>query len=352
MNHYRKCAIDNGYKLDYNLITMAAAVITMGKEAKEIEMEYYLLLAPLIRGVFQNVSMAEIMTQVENILKRPSMVIDMGFKIIDESPSIDDSYRVYRDNVFLVEKCIDKIRASHIYQTFTNRDFSSALIKCPEHDNFIVASIKINETDVMMLVVFENGIEFTTKDYAVIKRICKVLSVQYQKEGIAYNSHMVFPNHVVFSLLNGEEISRDDFLNRLDGFPWTQYDEHYIMLLDTVKAGIDFRPRHASVLKSLLAFVEENHCLTYKNLIIGFLGRKQFKKIYYESREKFEAFLAANYLICAISQSYTDIMESRRDYLSALLLLCCMRNGLCHRIPTTTTNKPSPRNTSKIERHK
>lgn len=292
----------------------------------EEELEYYLTLSPLVKGVFSNITMSEIMAAVEKILRRPVMVIDMGFKIINESPSINDSYKLFvRSDIFLVEECVFKLRASHIYWNLQKREFSSMLIQCKEYENFVVASIKTNATDVMMLIVFENEIEFEKRDYELIKRICAILSVQYQKEGIAFYSHMVFPNHIVFALLNGENVSREEFNNRVDCFPWIEYKEHYIMLLDLKKAGVDFRPQHAAILKSILAFMGENHCLTYKNLIIGFLGTEQFKNIYFEKRNEFERFLSANNIICSISQPYNDIMDSRKHYISAVLLMCCMR---------------------------
>lgn len=290
------------------------------------ELEQYLRLEPLLKGVFENDSMSEIMEILEKMLSRPVMVIDMGFKIIDESPSINDNYRLYeRNDIFLAEHCIDQIKANHIYYNLTKRKYSSKLIELPEHENFMISSIKTNSTDVMMLIIFENGLPFQVQDYSFIKKICEILAVQYQKEGIAYDSHMVLPNHIVFALLNGEYVSREEFTKRVDFFPWTKYEEHYIMLLDDIRDGIDLRPRHAAILKSILAYIEPDHCLTYKNLIIGFLGSEQFKYIYRTHRTEFEEYLTSNGLICSISQAYTDIMDSRKYYSSALNLLQCVR---------------------------
>lgn len=290
------------------------------------ELEYYLRLAPLVQGVFSNLSMFGIMERVETILFRPVMVIDMGFKIIDESPSINDSYRLYeRSDIFLVESCIDQIKANHIYWSLMKREYSSTLITFPEYGNFMVSSIKINASDVMMLLVFENGQPFELSDYILVKKISSILAVQYQKQDIAYSSHMVYPNHIVFALLNGEHVTREEFTRRVGYFPWNKYEKHYLLLIDDAMEGNDFRPRHGAILKSLLAFIEEDHCLTYKNLIVGFLGQKQFENLYQDHRKEFEDYLVSNDLVCSISQVYTNIMESRKYYLSSLKLLHCAR---------------------------
>lgn len=294
--------------------------------AQNPELEHYLRLEPLINGVFHNLSMFGIMEQIETILSRPTMVIDMGFKIIDESPSINDNYRTYeRNDIFLVESCVDQIKANHIYWSLAKREYSSTLVTFPEFDSFMVSSIKINTSDVMMLIVFENSLPFELQDYVLIKKICSILAVQYQKQDMAYSSHMVYPNHIVFALLNGEDVTREEFIRRVGYFPWISYEKHYLMLLDDGVEGSDLRPRHASILKSLLVFIEEDHCLTYKNLVVGFLGPRQLDNIYYTHRTEFENYLASNGLVCSISQAYTDIMESRKYYLTSLKLLRCAR---------------------------
>lgn len=291
-----------------------------------LKLDHYLRLEPLINGVFQNSTMSEIMLAIENILKRPIMIIDMGFKIIDESPSINEKYKLYeRDNTFLTENYIDQIKNNHIYANLTKREYLSTLISLSNHENILVSSIKINTIDVMMMIVFENNIHFETEDYLLVKKICSILSVQYQKEGIAYYSHMVLPNHTVFSLLNGENITKSELQKRINLFPWAKYEEHYIMILDDINEEAEFRTRHATILKSILAFIDENHCLTYKNQIIGFLGPKQFNNIYYKHKEDFINFLTSNYLICAISQSYTNLMESQQYYSLTQELLRCNR---------------------------
>ena len=293
---------------------------------RDPELEYYLRLAPLVKGVFRNAEMPEIMSEVELVIGRPVMVIDMGFKIIDTSPSINDAYKLYdHNNFFLAENFIDKIKSNHLYLNLHRRDFSATLITLNSREKFIVASIKTNSNDVMMLIVLEDDLPFDKEDYVLIKKICSILAVQYQKEGLAYFSHMAMPNHIIFALLNGENVSREEFQQRVNSFKWTSYERVYFMIIDTEKKDVDFRPRHSSILRSMLSFIDEHHCFTYKNIIIGFLGPEQFESLHHENHASFTKFLEANEIICAISQSYTDIMESRKYYLATLNLIRCMR---------------------------
>lgn len=292
------------------------------------DLQLYLQFEPLIKGVFSNYSMTRILEILENVLGHPAMIIDMGFKIIDETPSITDDYRLYlRNDIFLLESCIDLIKANHIFKNISNRSYSSALIRHPDFQNFIVASLKVTNTDVMMLVVFENGMPFDAADYERIKKISQLLAVQYQKAELSLGSdRMALPNHIVFSLLNGEPVTREELESRINYVPWVTHKRLYFMMIDDKDDHIDLPPRFVSLLPALRTFLPAEYCLTYRSMIISFLGQKQFEDLYLTHRSEFEQFLESNHLCCAISPEYSDILDSRRYYFAAHNLLRTARH--------------------------
>lgn len=287
------------------------------------EFQQYLYLEPLIRGVFNNYRMDRMMEILEKTLGHPALIIDMGFKIIDETPSITDDYRLYvRNDIFLVESCIDLIKANHIFKNMANRSYSSVLIPHPHFHSFIVASLKTSGADTLMLIVFENGAAFEPLDYDLIKKVSQILAVQYQKADITFNSdRMVLPNHIVFSLLNGETVTREELIEKINYVPWTRQTRLYFMLIDDKDDHIDIRPRFLSILPALRTFLPAEYCLTYRSFIISFLGPEQFDALYRKYRSEFEQFLDANHLCCVISPEYSDILDSRAYYFSVQNLL-------------------------------
>lgn len=284
----------------------------------EEQLQYYIHFEPLITGVFSNYPMSKMMEIMEKTLGHPALIIDMGFKIIDETPSITDDFRLYvRNGVFLVESCIDLIKASPIFKNVLNRSYSSVLILHPAFQNFIVATIKVTGMDVMMLVVFENGIPFDASDYERIKMASKLLAVQYQKaDTVISKNRMALPNHILFSLINGERVTREELSARIDYVPWVTHKRLYFMLIDAKDEHTDLQPRFFSILPALRMFLPEEYCLTYRSRIISFLGFQQFENLHAKHRDEFEDFLNTHHLCCAISTEYSDILDSRTYYLS------------------------------------
>lgn len=295
----------------------------MHQTMNEEQLQLYIRFEPLITGVFSNYPMPKMMGLMEKILGHPAMIIDMGFKIIDETPSITDDFRLHvRNTVFLVESCIDLIKASPIFKNVQNRSYSSVLILHPAFQNFITASIRVTGMDVMMLVVFENGVSFDTSDYDRIKMASRLLAVQYQKaDTVIARSRMMLPNHILFSLINGERVTREELTARIDYVPWVSHKRLYFLLIDAKDDQTDIQPRFLSILPALRMFLPEEYCLTYRSLIISFLGVKQFEDLYVKHRRSFEDFLNAHHLCCAISAEYSDILDSRAYYLSARNML-------------------------------
>lgn len=287
------------------------------------ELQLHIQFEPLMTGVFANDPMPRMMEILEQILGHPAMIIDMGFKIIDETPSITDAFRLYvRNGVFLLESCIDLIKANHIFKSILNRSYSSVLIPHPDFQDFIVASVKMTGMDVLMLVVFANGIPFKASDRTRIQKASQILAVQYQKADTAVSKNrMALPNHVLFSLLNGEVVTRDELDARIDYVPWVNHKQLYFMILDDKEEHTSLQPRFQTLLPALRTFLPEEYCLTYQSRIISFLGVRQFEDLYVLHRREFGQFLDTHHLCCAISLEYPDILDSRTYYLSAQNLL-------------------------------
>lgn len=291
------------------------------------ELQNYMHLEPLIRGVFQNYKMERMMELLEKALGHPAMVIDMGFKIIDETPSITEAYHLHiKNNTFPLESCIELIKTNHIYKNVSGRSYSSAFIPHPEFQNFILATLRATGIDVMLLLVFENGKPFDASDFDCIKKVSQIMAVQYQKADITFNSdRMVLPNHLIFSLLNGETVTRQEILTRGSHYPWISHKKLYFMIIDDKKEHADISFRFLSILPALRSFLPAEYCMTYRSQIISLLGPEQFHELYAGQREAFEQFLDAHQLCCAISPEYDDILNSRIYYMCTQNLMQIIR---------------------------
>lgn len=287
-------------------------------------LEHYIHLGPLIRGVFRNYKMSRIMKLLEKSLGHPAVVVDMSFKIIDETPSITGDYRSYvRNDVFLERSCADLIKANYLLKNKASPASSCVLISHPVFHNFLVTTIKAAnaETDIMILAVFENGVPFEPSDYERIRRVRQILTVQYQKTDITFSrDRMALPNRIVYSLLNGEPVTKEE-LTQSCHVPWAIHKKLYFMIIDDEDSQTDPRLRFLSILPALRTFLPAEYCLTYRSLIISFLGPAQFDDLYFKRRNEFEQFLKANHLCCGISQEYSDILDSRTYYFSVQHLL-------------------------------
>lgn len=78
---------------------------------------HFLKLEKLIKGVFDNVGIQKQMAFLEQIMEGPSMVIDMGFRVIAESPSVtQEHHQYYNGNIFLDGSCVELIRSHYIFR--------------------------------------------------------------------------------------------------------------------------------------------------------------------------------------------------------------------------------------------
>ena len=140
--------------------------------------QQYLMLKRLIEAVFNNICMDKISQILEEILERPFVVVDMGFRIITKSPTLSiasQSASLCSELNFLNDPYTTLIRTHYLYAKIQERDFVSTVIPCPECGGLLVASIKISQADAMMLVILaggasprQNGTSFGQKNFSGI----------------------------------------------------------------------------------------------------------------------------------------------------------------------------------------
>lgn len=279
----------------------------------------YLILKRLIEGVFNNIGISRLMEIAEEILGRPTVITDMGFRIVVESPSVTQNIRyhyTYKENVFLDESCIQLIRTNYMYSRMREREFTSARLTHPELGDFQVASIKVSDADVLMMVVFSGGSSLDETELLLLKKICQVMAVEFQKENAFNRYRLSVPNHIISSLLSGKEMSREDFFEKMSYLDWVKARSFCIMLICDAE-GEMLDARLASIVHSLKIYLPISHCLMYDGDIAVYLTPGLYIRLYEEDHDDFEKFLKANGLSAVISPAFTDILKSRQPYLSA-----------------------------------
>lgn len=282
---------------------------------------HYIKLEYLIKGVFDNVEMDKMLTILEDILERPAIITDMAFHIMSETPSVAAAYHShYPELSYLDASFTSLIRSHYIFSKIKERAFISATLEHPVLGTFLLATIKVHTADVLMLLVLESGKPFLKYDLDLIKKVSRILSVEYQKESVVNNNRLLLPNRSISSLLDGAVLTREELLSSNESVPWITQQELYLMIIRTDESS-DLNARLVSTLNSLRFFLPLEHCTTHKSDIIAFLTPDLFEKLYLREVAEFSQFLSENHLCGAISRRFFDIMDCRRYYLMASKLL-------------------------------
>lgn len=285
--------------------------------------EDYLMLKRLIEGVFNNIGIKRLLHIIEMILKCPVIIVDMGFGVVTESPSVTDDIRYhfrYEDREFVDKSYIELIRSHYIYSKMSEREFTSAVMKGPEWEHFFVASIKVSEADVLMFIAMRDEVPFEPSDFVLIKKICQVMAVEFQKEN-AFNSYRLsIPNHTLSAIISGKAVSRDECFDKLSYLKWVRARQFYLMMVEDDQGG-DLGVRKASVINALKLYIPTDHCLMYESHLVIYLTQKLYLKLCGKDNQELKSFLQLNHLRGAVSSGFFDILDSRTYYLMTSNLL-------------------------------
>ncbi|MGL5436153.1 MAG: NTP transferase domain-containing protein [Lachnospiraceae bacterium] len=286
---------------------------------KALDTSSYIKLQELTESLFANTGVQEMLEIIEKILDRSVIITDMSFHVIAESPSavnVPEYHYHYQDILFLDERSIELIRTHYVYKKMRERDYSNTIIPQPTLNTFLVASIKASSADVLMMIVFQDATPFDSNDLVLIKKMCQILSVEFQKENSPNRYRLSIPNHIISSLLSGKIIPRNEVLYKLSYIDWVSSNELYVMIIAD-SDGHDLDTRISSLVNALKLFIPTENCLVYEANIVVFLTADIYTTIYVDNSIKFQEFLTHNQLTCVTSLGFSDITNCRYYYLMA-----------------------------------
>lgn len=272
----------------------------------------YLMLKRLIEAVFNDIGIETISRILEDILTHPLVIVDMGLCVAAHSPSLDRTVQyagVCTPDGFLGDLYQELIRNHYLYPQLREREFVNTVIPCAQCGGLLMASIKISEADAMLLVVFLEGQKPDKEYFLLIKKICQVLAVEFQKENKPLRSRFTLPNHKLDALLSGRRVDREEFLQKADRLKWLHAKEFYLLCI----ASDDLTPldkRIGSFIHQLKVFIPLDHCLLREGFLVCFLSPRLHLRIAQHDRTAFVAFLERNRLQATLSNVFRDLWDS------------------------------------------
>ncbi|OKP67954.1 hypothetical protein A3842_27815 [Paenibacillus sp. P3E] len=272
--------------------------------------------------LLQGCDLQKLLDEAYGMLENPFALCDMSFTLIATPRQLKQDAPVAEflatyDGKGGFSSCYDVYRNKRRFEMVNLNDYPQLIIE-HEIDNYayMISNIRINGQLAAFISVFEYERPFHEFDYELVAVLCKMVSLEMQKDSFLSNASGKYDEYLLYHLLEKDSLPNPiPELSRLSSA--TSKASGCYMLVISIR---DYE-RENTMLQFLSKKLEEilpgAITLIYKGCIIAAATRCSSRRLLPEDLQDLQTLLLAHSLQCGISQRFNCLSEVRPHYQQA-----------------------------------
>lgn len=184
----------------------------------------------------------------------------------------------------------------------------------------LCTTVKIDAIEVAEFTVFEANIPFQDIDFRLIDKISALLSAQLQRNILLNLDHNQLPNSVLADLVEGKPVNDSILSNRKRYLTWVRTESLYIAVICGSRHE-PFESIKSTAFQALKSYIPIEQIIIYESSIVAFLDQILYDALFDKQSSSFLRFLEENNLYAGISQKYSALTDSKKQYKNAVTAL-------------------------------
>ena len=287
----------------------------------DVRLAFYM--QELFDGFCSNRGLQYLMDRAREQFGRPLVLYDSSCKVLAASNDIKSILQFSEDlngNRYLSEDDISFVRANNITEALqTNRSLGTIANDRPLQGT-LLTSIKIDIIEVAQLAVYEAGDQFQDIDFLLINKVGAILSAQLQRSILLNLDHNQLPSYILVDLVEGNPIDASILNNKQLYLKWARTEYLYILVICGGKQEV-FDSKISVVFQTVKSYIPIEQCIIYRSSIVTFIDQTLYEALFKEQGNAFHKFIVNNDLYVGISQKYSLLTESKKQYQNAVKAL-------------------------------
>lgn len=282
----------------------------------ETEVKLALTMQKLYDGFCVNKGLQYLIDQTGKLFGRPLILYDTSQKVLAASYDAEPVFHLSSANEksrSINEKTVSWIHAKRITDPPSNPlpDYSQGML---------CTTIKIDVIEVAELAVFEANIPFQEFDFLLIDKIGPLLSAQLQRSILLNLDHNQIPSSILADLVEGKPINDTILNNRERYLKWARTESLYIAVICDSRHE-SFESIKSAAFQALKRHIPLEQIIIYESSFVAFLDQILYDKLFDKHSSTFLRFLEENDLYAGISQRYSALTDSKKQYKNAVTAL-------------------------------
>lgn len=271
-------------------------------------------------ALFADMGLQGICDVAYGILGNPLFIVDNSYKYLAfSSGTVADSKLMEKETSMgqIAEEGIRQIRKMQLDDKIRRSSRPFYFFNPVHQSGMLVGSVTIHDIEVGHVMLYEMNKPFTDNDYELVHRLCRITSIELQKNDFYKKNKGTMYAYFIGDLLDNRAGNLEGSKERLATLGYTLKDELFVLTISP-KNNLASQARQELIISDLQRFVPESLYVVYDNTVVLLInGCGQGQNHRFES-EELENYLKHNGLIAGISNNFQNIQEIRKYYEQAL----------------------------------
>lgn len=271
-------------------------------------------------ALFADAGLQGICDVAYGILGNPLFIVDNSYKYLAfSSGTVADSKLMEEETAMgqITKEGIQQIRKAQLDDKVRKSKRPIYFFNPVHKSGMIIGSVTIHDIEVGHVMLYELNKPFGDNDYELVHRLCRITSIELQKNDFYKKNKGTMYAYFIGDLLDNKAGNVEGSKERLATLGYVLKDELFILTISP-KNNLSSQSRQELIISDLQRMVPGSLYVVYENTIVLLInGCGQGENHRFES-EDLETYLKHNGLIAGISNNFQNIQEIRKFYEQAL----------------------------------
>ncbi len=315
--------LDSGVDVNCLLISSREDAFAIYNQIQDIFLESEQVVTGMrafLDALFEDKGLQGLCDVAYGILGNPLFIVDNSYKYLAfSSGTVADSQLMEKETMMgqIAEEGIRQIRKMQLDDKIRRSGRPLYFFNPVHKSGMLVGPVTIHDIEVGHVMLYEMNKPFADNDYELVQRLCRITSIELQKNDFYKKNKGTMYAYFIGDLLDNRAGNLEGSKERLATLGYVLKDELFVLTISP-KNNLTSHARQELIISDLQRYVPDCLYVVYDNAIVLLInGCGQGENHRFES-EGLENYLKHNGLIAGISNNFENIQDIRKYYEQAL----------------------------------
>jgi len=274
----------------------------------------------LLDALYSDLGLQHLVDVAFEAFGNPIFVNDTAYKILAMSQKAvfnDPTLEAEKSLGYIHEANVAALKRDRTLELTSESNYPFYSKKSEDTGGWLFRTVKIHNIVVGDVALVENNRPFRRIDYELLERFSKLIALEMEKNDFYKDNKGVMVNYFLADLLSEKMQNMKAISQRLTYLNWKVFPYFQVLIVFDHKTR-SLENKIQGIGQQLQQILPDCHWTNYDGKVVAVLSRPSDSLLTAFEKQALEDFIHSNHLSIGLSNTFTDILTTRKYFLQAV----------------------------------